>query len=441
MPKDLAQDAMAIFRAGLDAADPERAVLNHLQKQAQGVFSVAGHSLDLDRFDRVLVVGAGKAACPMARALEKALPRIDGGCITTKYGHCRDLDHVAVTEAGHPVPDENGVTGTQNILDILNSATEKDIIFCVISGGGSALMPRPVEGISLAHKQETTSALLACGASIHEVNAIRRHISKIKGGGLARAAYPARLVTFVLSDVIGDDLDTIASGPTVPDASSFADCLEIIDRRKLRHTLPVEVLEHLEKGALGKIPDTPKEGDPIFQACSTVIVGSSRQSLFAARDKAKALGYDAMILSSEIEGETRDVAKVHAAIAREILNTRNPVAPPACVLSGGETTVTIKGDGLGGRNMEFALAGALEISGAKNVLLFSAGTDGTDGPTDAAGARADGSTVKRARDLGLDARAHLENNDAYPFFKTLDDLIMTGPTMTNVMDLRLILVK
>lgn len=440
MKQNLRKHAMAIFKAGLEAADPKKAVLAAMQSPAPGVFVVAGQTLDLDHFDRVFVIGSGKAACPMALALEQILPKISAGKLTTKYGHVLDMKNIRATEAGHPVPDENGLVGTREILDILKNATKKDLIFCVISGGGSSLMPMPVSGITLAQKQETTLALLACGATIHEINTIRKHISIVKGGGLAKAAYPAKMVTLVLSDVIGDDLDIIASGPTVPDTGTFDECLRIIDRYHIRDKIPQPVLDHLKKGTEKIIPETPKNNDPIFENTFTTIIGSARQSLFAARQAAKNLDYDTMILSSVIQGETRDAAKIHAAIAEEILATRNPLAPPACVLSGGETTVTIKGSGMGGRNMEFALAAAIEIQGLKNVLVFSAGTDGTDGPTDAAGAVADGHTIDRADKLGLDATSFLDKNDSYNFFKPLGDLIITGPTMTNVMDLRIILV-
>jgi len=345
-----------------------------------------------------------------------------------------------VTEAGHPIPDESGVRGSERILGLLEGAGEKDLVLCVISGGGSALLPMPVSGISLHDKQKTTQALLDCGADIHEINTIRKHISGIKGGRLAEATFPATLVTLILSDVTGDDLDAIASGPTVPDRSTFGDCMAIVDKYDLVEKLPLSVISYLKNGVQGREPETPKPGDRVFDRTLALITGSCALSVSSAKQKAVELGYNAIILSSCIEGETRDVAKVHAAIAKEILKSGNPVSIPGCVVSGGETTVTIHGDGLGGRNMEFVLAAAIEIDGLGGITLLSGGTDGTDGPTDSAGAIADGSTVRTARGRGLDPAAYLSNNDSYHFFEATGDLLMTGPTMTNVMDLRIFLV-
>ena len=418
MTQILRDHALEIFQAGLDAADPEQAVLNVLHLQQNGTLSVGDLSINLNDYRHVFVIGAGKAACPMARALEKILPHITEGRITTKYGHVMTMETVRVKEAAHPVPDENGMIGTREILNILEECTEQDLVFCVISGGGSALMPLPAKGLTLALKKEATSALLACGAPIQEVNAIRKHLSAIKGGQLARAVFPATLITLVLSDVIGDDLDSIASGPTVPDPITFDQCLRIINRHEMCLQFPAEIMGHLERGAVGEIPETPKPKDRIFMNAHTVIVGSSRQSLARAREKAQSLGYNTMILSSMVDGEARDVAKVHAAIAKEIAATGNPLPRPACVLSGGETTVTLRGQGKGGRNMEFSLAAAIAIDGMENTLLFSAGTDGTDGPTDAAGAFCDGQTCFKAHAMGLDPCAYLMNNDSYNFLKS-----------------------
>ncbi|ACL02649.1 Hydroxypyruvate reductase [Desulfatibacillum aliphaticivorans] len=441
MTQILREHAMEIFRAGLAAADPEQAVLKALHLSQSGVLSVGDRKISLAGYDRVFVVGAGKAACPMARALEKTLPHITEGQIVTKYGHVMPLDFVKIVEGGHPVPDANGMLGARAIIGLLEGLTERDLVFCVISGGGSALLPLPAKGLTLAQKQEATSALLACGAPIQEMNAIRKHLSAVKGGQLVRIAHPATMISLVLSDVIGDDLDIIASGPTTPDPDTFQRCLEIIDRHQMCLNFPAEVMGHLERGAAGDLPETPKPGDPMFNHAHTLIVGSSRQSLLQARDKAKGLGYNTMILSSLIDGEAQDVAKVHVGIAKEILATGNPLQRPACVLSGGETTVTIKGKGKGGRNMEFALAAAIAIQGVEGALLFSAGTDGTDGPTDAAGAYCDGGTCSRAEAMGLDPHDYLLRNDSYNFFKKTEELVITGPTMTNVMDLRLILIS
>lgn len=438
--KDPRSDIREIFDAGLKAADPGEAIRRAVKLTGERL-EVDGRTYDLNDFDRILLVGAGKAAASMAAALEGVLEtRITQGVITTKYGYGTPLKSISVTEAGHPIPDEAGVFGSQRILDLLDGAGEHDLVLCVISGGGSALLPLPVDGISLTDKQKTTQALLDCGADIHQINTIRKHISEIKGGRLAEAAFPASLVTLVLSDVVGDDLDVIASGPTVPDRSTFADCMKIVEQYDLSESFPSQVMAHLREGAAGRCPETPKPSDPIFEKTHVRIIGSAALSLFAAREKAKNLGYSAIILSSFIEGETRDVAKVHAAIAKEIRASGNPVSVPACVISGGETTVTIRGDGLGGRNMEFVLAAAVEIEGMDGITFLSGGTDGTDGPTDAAGAVADGSTVARAREKGFNAARYLANNDSYHFFEATGDLLMTGPTMTNVMDLRIFLV-
>ena len=438
--KNPRSDIRAIFDAGLQAADPGEAVRRAVRLEGERL-EVDGRKYNLNDFDRILVVGAGKAAASMAAALEGVLKtRITKGVITTKYGYGTPLKGIFVTEAGHPIPDEAGVFGSRRILDLLDGAGEQDLVLCVISGGGSALLPLPVDGISLTDKQKTTQALLDCGADIHQINTIRKHISGIKGGRLAEAAFPATLVTLVLSDVVGDDLDVIASGPTVPDRSTFADCMKIVEQYDLSEKFPLSVMTHLREGAAGRRPETPKPSEPVFEKTYVRIIGSAALSLFAAREKAKNLGYNATILSSFIEGETRDVAKVHAAIAREIRTSGNPISAPACVISGGETTVTIRGDGLGGRNTEFVLAAAAEIEGMDGITFLSGGTDGTDGPTDAAGAMADGSTVERAREKGFNAARSLANNDSYHFFEATGDLLMTGPTMTNVMDLRIFLV-
>ena len=281
---------------------------------------------------------------------------------------------------------------------------------------------------------------LSCGATIHEINTIRKHISNIKGGRLANAVYPADMVSLILSDVVGDDLDVIASGPSVPDPSTFEECMKIFEQYKITKNIPKPVVSHIRKGALGKVPETPKEGNRIFKNTYNLVIAGNMKAINAARQESNKLGYKTLVLSSMIEGETRDVAKVHTAIAKEILKTGNPIQPPACILSGGETTVNIKGNGLGGRNQEFVLSAAIDISERKNIVVLSGGTDGGDGPTEAAGAIADTNTFKRAESMVLNPMNFLSNNDSYHFFKQLDDLLITGPTNTNVMDLRIILV-
>lgn len=440
-PKQMRNDARMIFEAGVRAVDPVNAVLRHVRREDEHLL-VGDRTYDLSLIDRILVVGAGKASAAMAQGLERVLEgRIASGIVQVKYGHGAPLAKVRVNEAGHPIPDGAGLEGTRRITTLLEQTGASDFILCLISGGGSALLVSPASGLTLEDKQRTTQLLLNSGASIHEINAVRKHTSCVKGGLVARMAQPSTLVTLILSDVIGDNLDSIASGPTVPDPTTFADCLRILEKYDITTRIPSAVLSHLEKGAEGKIPETPKPGDPAFQNTQTLIVGCNILAVQAAKEEAERRGYNTMILSTFIDGETRDAARLHAAVAKEITHSGNPLAKPACVISGGETTVTIRGQGKGGRNQEFVLAAALAIENMDNVVILSGGTDGTDGPTDAAGAVADGSTLHRAREKGLEAEKFLRNNDSYRFFKPLGDLLVTGPTRTNVMDLRLVLVS
>jgi hydroxypyruvate reductase len=435
----LRRDALSIFRASLQAADPEQAILRHLAVDGPAL-RAGGRRYDLNRFDRVLVIGAGKASARMARAVERLLGgRIAAGLINTKYGHLEKLRRIELNECGHPLPDRNGVEGARRIAEIAASAGPRDLLLCLISGGGSALLPLPAQGVSLDEVQAATRLLLACGAAIREINAVRKHISALQGGQLARLASPATVLALLLSDVIGDPLDVIASGPAAPDDSTYASAWSVIGKYGLASRIPASVRARLEAGMRGDAPETPKPGDPCFERVRNLIVGSNRLAVDAAVRRARDLGYRPLVLSTTIEGETREAALVHAAVAREILATGRPVKPPCCVISGGETTVTLKGDGLGGRNQEFALACAIALDGAAPVAVLSGGTDGTDGPTDAAGAIASGQTAARARALGLDPAAALANNDSYHFFEALGGLVKTGPTGTNVMDVRLLL--
>jgi hydroxypyruvate reductase len=438
--KTLRSAARKIFDAAVLAVDPAEAVRRHLVLEGN-TLRFGGERVDLSAIRRVVVVGLGKAGATMTTAVEEILgERIDRGVVVTKYGHVLPTKIVRLHEAGHPVPDAAGMAGAQAILDCLQGVTAEDLVLVLISGGGSALTPAPAAGITLEEKQALTKALLACGADIREMNTLRKHISRIKGGQLARAAMPARLVTLILSDIVGDPLDAIASGPTVPDPTGYADALAILDKYKIRAAIPLSIREHLETGAAGKQPETPKPGDPAFARVSNVMVASNIQALRAAEAEARRLGLTPLILSSFIEGETKDVARLHAALALEVRASGLPLPPPVCFITGGETTVTLKGKGKGGRNQEFSLAAAFDLAGLPDVVVLSGGTDGTDGPTDAAGAVADGETVARARALGLNPRAYLENNDAYHFFERLGDLLLTGPTGTNVMDVRLVLI-
>jgi hydroxypyruvate reductase len=434
MASALSRDALRIFHAALKAADPAEAVLRRI-KLTPNVLAAGRQRYHLEKFRNVYVIGAGKASAQMAQPIERLLgKRISGGLINVKYGHTARLRRIDLNECGHPIPDRNGELGAQRIADLARQAGPADLVVGLISGGASALLPLPAPPITLEEKQETTRLLLHCGANIHELNCVRKHISTVKGGQLAQLAWPATVLTLILSDVIGDDLDVIGSGPTVPDRSTFADARSILAKYGIAAKVPAAVRERLSENA----SETPKPGDKIFEHVQNLIVGSNRLAVDAAAQQARALGYHTLVLSTFIEGETRDVARVHAAIAKEIRATGRPVKPPACVISGGETTVTIRGHGQGGRNQEFALAAALDIAGLKDVVILSAGTDGTDGPTDAAGAIADGGTIARA---ALDAAAYLANNDSYHFFEHLGDLIKTGPTGTNVADVRVLLLR
>lgn len=438
--KEMRQDAEKIFLSGLSAVEPGAAVKRCCRLEDDR-FCIGDQAYDLARFKNIYVIGAGKATAPMAKAVEELLGnRITGGTITVKYDHVADLNRIEMIEARHPVPDENGVAGSNAIFTLAEKCGPDDLVLCLMSGGGSALLPLPCQGLSLKDKQQTSKVLLACGATIHEINTIRKHMSRIKGGQLARAVYPASLAALILSDVVGDDLDVIASGPTVPDPSTFAKAMDIFKKYDILGKIPAAAVNHIEAGISGDLSETPKHDDPVFEKVQNIVIGSNLDAISAAGRKAESLGYKILVLSSMIEGETKEVARVHGAIAREVEKTGHPLMPPACVLSGGETTVTITGSGLGGRCQEFALSAARDLSGHNRIVVLCAGTDGTDGPTDAAGAFADGRTIRRADELGMNAAAYLSNNDAYHFFEKLGDLLKTGPTNTNVMDLRIMLV-
>jgi glycerate 2-kinase len=441
--RKLRQQALAIFRAALAAAEPGAAIRRHVRLR-DGVLLAGRTRYPLRAIRKIHVVGAGKAGAAMAQAIEKlGLPAALRGAslINVKYGHTGKPARSAArwidfNECGHPVPDAQGVLGAQRIAEIASGAGKDDLVICLVSGGASALLPLPAPPVSLAEKQEVTKLLLASGANIHEINAVRKHISLIKGGQLARMAYPARVLSLILSDVIGDDLDVIGSGLTAPDASTFSSARAALEKYSLLDRVPSSVGQRLAAGVRGEIRETPKPGDPAFARTQNLIVGSNRLAVDAAAAYARELGFRVMILATSVEGETRDVARIHAAIAREIARYGRPLAPPACVISGGETTVTLRGAGLGGRNQEFVLAAAIDIAGLDRTVVLSGGTDGTDGPTDAAGAIADGQTLAR----GPKAREYLAANDSYHYFEKLDDLLITGPTNTNVMDVHIVLV-
>ncbi len=434
---ELRRAARAILDAAIAAGDARRLTGRALRLEGSRL-TVGGRAFDLARLRRIVVVGAGKASAEMATAVEDVLgERVTAGLVVVKDARGARGSRVRVVEAGHPLPDERGRAAADEILGLVTAAGPDDLVLCLISGGGSALLPLPVPGVSLAEKQAVTRLLLEAGATINELNAVRKHLSALKGGQLARAAAPAPVVALLLSDVIGDPLDVIASGPTAADPTTFADALAVLDRFGLRARLPAAARRQLEAGARGELPETPKPGDPLFARVTNMVVGNNGLVAAAAADEARRLGYTPLLLTRSLQGEAREAARVFAAILRDAALTGTPVPRPGCLIAAGETTVTVRGPGKGGRCQEFCLALAPLLAGLGGVLVLAAGTDGSDGPTDAAGAVADGTTAGRARRSRLDPRAALGANDAYSFFGALGDLVVTGPTGTNLMDLYL----
>jgi len=389
-------------------------------------------AVDLAPTGRVLVLGAGKASGAMAAAVETLLgDRVEDGFVVVKDGYTVPTRRVRLVEAGHPVPDARGERAAAALLDRARAAGADDVVFMLISGGGSALLPAPVPPVTLAEKRAVTQLLLAAGATITELNAVRKHLSLIKGGQLARAAAPARVITLVLSDVIGDPLDVIASGPTAPDSSTFRDAIAVLHKREVWAATPAAVRARLEAGARGDLEETPKPGDRIFARVSHHVIGNNALVTDAAVARAAELGYRPTLLTRALEGEARDVA-------RELVARARALPPPACLIAGGETTVTVRGPGRGGRCQELALAAALALDGVDDVVVLAGGTDGTDGPTDAAGGFADGTSATRSRAAGADPDAALAANDAYAALAATGDLLVSGPTHTNLLDLYLV---
>ncbi len=438
----LREDAIEILEAALEAADPYKAVERALTLDGDSL-KVSGHILSLKTYRRILVIGGGKASGRMAEALENLLGSlIDGGIVIVPKGTETDLRlrRVRALGSSHPLPDEEGVRAVGEMLSLLEDVDEETLVLAVISGGGSALMTCPAEGVSLEELREITSKLMLAGARINELNAVRKHLSAIKGGRLAAKAQPATIVSLILSDVVGDPLDTIASGPTAPDSTTYRDAVEVLKRYGLWEEAPPTVRRRLEAGLRGEVEETPKPGFPLFKRVLNVVVANNYTAASAALRRAEALGYRGLLLSTRVEGEARIIGDLYASIAQEIVSTGHPLKPPAAIIAGGETTVTVRGPGRGGRNQELTLASALGLRGL-DALIASMATDGVDGPTDAAGAIADGKTVERAEALGIDPLEHLNQNDSYNFFKPLGDLIKTGPTGTNVNDIAVILIR
>jgi hydroxypyruvate reductase len=397
------------------------------------VVVAGGLRLDLSGIDRIIVLGCGKAAASMAAVVEEILgDRISEGLVVVKDGHRAPTRHVRVVEAGHPLPDTRGERAAAQLLDLANRAGRRDLVLFVVSGGGSALTPAPAPPVALAEKQAVTGELLGAGAPVGELNAVRKHLSRFKGGQLARAAAPARVLTLALSDVIGDPLDVIASGPTAPDPTRFGDALDVLRARGILDRAPESVRRRLAAGARGEIAETPKPGDVLFERVTNLVIGSNAVIAAAAVERARALGYAPVLLTRALQGEAREVAS-------DLVHHARQLPSPSCLIAAGETTVTVRGGGLGGRCQEFALAAALDVAGLEDVAVLAAGTDGTDGPTDAAGGLVDGATVERARRAGLDAKAALADNDAYRLLRATGDLVVSGPTNTNLLDLYVVL--
>ena len=437
MKNDLSQRKAAdIFHAVLKAIDPCGLIKERID-QIRSVYRERNYG-------RLYLISFGKAAYPMTKVVSDfADDLLTKGIMVTKYGHVLEagVSHkIDVFEAAHPVPDLQGVLATERVIGLLEKADSGTLVVCLISGGGSALLVAPHRDISLAEKQQITQLLLRAGANIQELNTVRKHLSRIKGGRLAEIAYPARVISLILSDVVGDPLDVIASGPTSPDQTTFQDALKVIKLHDLGDKIPEKARLILIRGAAGEIPETPKEGNPVFVRVQNIIVGSNKKAIETAKREAQSQGYKTTIISAELQGEARDAATW---LARKAIEVRRGLAGRSqgkiCLISGGETTVTVRGSGMGGRNTELALAFAQEIKGMKGITLLSAGTDGTDGPTDAAGAIVDGGTIERAEAAGINPGDYLKNNDSYHFFKAAGGLFITGPTGTNVMDLQIIL--
>ncbi|MGD0804131.1 MAG: glycerate kinase [Candidatus Bathyarchaeia archaeon] len=437
----LRRDALKMLESALDSVDPKESIYNKV-KVEEDKLTIEDKMYDLDRFKRVYLVGGGKAGGSMAEAIESLLgDRLTGGIVNILQGtegkyHLR---RVKLVGASHPVPNEAGVRGVAQMLSMVSGLTSRDLVIVIISGGGSALMPSPAEGITLDDMQAITERLLKKGVTINDLNAVRKHLDSFKGGQLAQRCQPANVLSLILSDVVGDPLDTIASGPTAPDSTTWVDAENVLRKYDSWKDAPEPIRRRVEKGVMGEIPETPKSNDQAFSKIYNVLVANNSYAAEAASKKATELGYNSMILSTMVEGEARQVGSVYAGIAREVASRSRPISAPAAIIIGGETTVDVKGSGNGGRNQEVALGATKRIAGTP-CLVASLATDGIDGPTDSAGAIVDGATLKRITKLNLSIDATLRENDAYHLFEKVEDLLITGPTGTNVNDLALILV-
>lgn len=436
------QALAAIMAAALAAVDPDQAVRRALRLSGD-TLEIGARRYDLRSIRRVLVVGAGKAGAPMAAGVAAVLgDRISAGLVIVKQGYAGagPAGAIEIVEGGHPLPDAHGIAAAERIAQLVASATADDLVLVLISGGGSALLTLPTPGVTLGDTIALTDVLLGCGATINEINTLRKHLSQISGGRLAQRAAPAAVATLILSDVVGSPLDVIASGPTVPDPTTFADAWTTVERHAIAERLPTPVRAHLQRGLADYSLETPKPDDPLFARVQQIVVGSNEIAALAAAAAAQQHGYQPLLLTTYLEGEARLVGGVLANIARELALHDRPIPRPALLIAGGETTVTLRGSGLGGRNQELALGALAGLAGLPETTLVALATDGGDGPTDAAGAVVTGATLAEAGARGLDPASFLERNDAYHFFAALDDLLRPGPTLTNVNDLTLIAV-
>jgi len=431
---------LRLLEKALEAVDPRKIVKNAV-KVVDNAIQIQGQTFNLTPTGRILVVGAGKASGAMAEALEKILgDRIDRGVVNIPRNtkSLYDTERIELNEAGHPTPNHAGEHGAQRMLAILSDLRPDDVVVTLISGGGSALMPLPAEGTDLRDKVELTRMLLLSGATIDEINVVRKHISLIKGGRLAAKASPAKVISLIVSDVVGDPIDAIASGPTAPDRSTYRDAKKILETYNLWKRCPETIRRRIQDGIEGKVEETPKPGDPMFGKVFNFIVADNKVALDAVTQEAVKMNLDFLVISSAIEGEARHLGTFLAGIAQEIETNNRPVERPGALVAGGESTVTVSGKGVGGRNQEAMLSAARKIAGLRGIVLASIGTDGVDGATDAAGAIIDGQTLRRAAKMNLHVEEYLRNNDSYNFFKPIGDLIFTGPTGTNVNDVMLI---
>jgi hydroxypyruvate reductase len=451
---DNIENLKKIIKSGIDRVNPYQMVIENVKVYDNNItidYENYHITLNLSKFNKIYILGAGKATAKIAKAIEELLgDKITEGIISVKYGHTEELNHIDIIESGHPLPDENSIKAGKNIVELAKKSDDKTLIINLISGGGSALLAYPLvyeDGnikLTLDDFQNTTQTLLDCGATIKEINSIRKHLSQVKGGRLAKLFYPATSLNFILSDVVGDRLDTIASGLTTHDDTTYQYAMRVINKYGIKEKLPENVVKILEAGLDGKIEETPKENDKCFNKVNNILIGTNYLSLVSCSKLARKLGYNTLMLSSQITGEAKEIARFYAGIAKDVLKNKIPIEKPACIISGGETTVTVTGNGKGGRNQEMALAFLSEIEDEpksfNGVTFLSSSTDGNDGPTDASGAFASLDVLEKARQHELNINDYMKNNDSYNFFDKINYLFKTGPTNTNVCDIQLIVV-